>query len=348
MLYSAFRAAAPGPRLMPSALPLRAALKQGALVTASNWPVVLVEFALWGLYELALGVPVVGGAFMVAVLLGFNVDGLLGQGVRETADLIIGSLSAAPVALAAFLAALAVVAAGGLIMIGIVKAGTLAVLVTGERAGPDLHRAPVHVATLRRASTWSLATMYHATRHYGRRAATLAAWLSLAYLCIGALSLGAIATGFWLAADSAWANAWPVLVMLATSAGVLAVTVANLVFDLTRIIIVTDDCRVGEAFRRMRRFLVGDARQIIGIFAVTSLLLGLAATAWILATANVALIGFVPFAGLLVAPIQAAVWIARGLLFQFAGLTTLSAYQTQYRRFAMPRAAPASFGAPSA
>ncbi len=348
MLYSPFRVAAPGPRLMASALPLRAALKQGALVTASNWPVVVVEFALWALYELALGVPVVGGAFMVAVLLGFNVDGLLGQGVRETADLIIGSLSAAPVALAAFLAALALVAAGGLVLIFIVKAGTLAVLVEGGRAGADLHRAPVHLATLRRASAWSLATVYHATRHYGRRAAALAAWLSLAYVCIGGLSLAAIAFGFRLAADSAWANTWPVLVMLATSAGVLAVTVANLVFDLTRIIVVTDDCRIGEAFRRMRRFLVGDARQIIGIFAVTSLLLGLAATAWILATANVALIGFVPFAGLLVAPIQAAAWIVRGLLFQFAGLTTLSAYQTQYRRFASPSAAAVSFGAPPA
>jgi hypothetical protein len=334
---------------MPSALPLRAALKQGALVTAASWPIVVVEFALWALYELALGVPVVGGAFMVAVLLGFNVDGLLGQGVRETADLIIGSLSAAPVALAGFLAALAVVAAGGLVLIFIVKAGTLAVLVEGERRGADLHRVPVHLATLRRSSAWSLATVYHATQYYGRRAAALAAWLSLAYACIGGLTLAAVAGGFRLAADSAWAGAWPVLVMLATSAGVLAVTIANLLFDLTRLIVVTDDCGVGEAFRRMRRFLVADARQIVGIFAVTTLLLGLAATVWILATANVALLGFVPFAGLLVAPVQAAVWIARGLLFQFAGLTTLAAYQTQYRRFASPRTAPAAtFGGPSA
>ena len=328
---------------MPSALPLRAALKQGALVTAANWPVVLVEFALWALYELAVGVPVVGGAFMVAVLLGFNVDGLLGQGVRETADLIIGALSAAPVALAAFLAALGVVAAGGLILIFVVKAGTLAVLVSGERAMSDLHKLPVHVATVRRATSWSLGTVYAGTRRFGGRAAALAAWLSVAYLAIGAATLGAITLA--LAADSAWAGVWPVFVAIATSAGVLAVTAANLLFDLARIIVVTDDCRLGEAFGRMRRFVIGDARQVLGIFAVTGVILALAAAAWLVATANVALVGFVPVAGLLVAPLQAAVWIVRGLLFQFMGLATLSAYQTQYRRFSAPLlvARPASF-----
>lgn len=328
---------------MPSALPLRAALKQGALVTAANWPVVLVEFALWAFYELAVGVPVVGGAFMVAVLLGFNVDGLLGQGVRETADLIIDALAAAPVALSAFLAALGVVAGGGLILIFIVKAGTLAVLVGGERGASDLHRLPLHVATVRQADAWSLGAVYDGTRRFGGRAAALAAWLCVAYVVIGASTLGAIAIGFGRAADSAWAGAWPVFVMLATSAGVVAVTAANLVFDLARIIVVTDDCRVGEALTRMRRFLVGDARQVLGIFAVTGVILALAAAAWLVATANVALVGFVPVAGLLVAPLQAAVWIVRGLVFQFLGLATLSAYQTQYRRFSLPRAAaPAS------
>jgi hypothetical protein len=326
---------------MSSALPLRAALKQGALVTFANWPTVLVEFGLWALYELALGVPVLGGAFMVAVLLGFDVTGLLGQGVRETADLIIGSLATAPVALAAFLIAFGIVAAGGLILIFVAKAGTLAILVASERAAPELHRVPIHMALIRRASRWSLAAVYGGAQRYGRRAASLAGWLCVAYLVIAGLTIGTITAGFHLAADSAWASAWPLLVMLATSAGVLAVTLVNLLFDLARIIVVTDDCSAADALRRMWRFVVNDSRQVIGIFSVTSAALAIATVAWLVATANVAIIGFVPVVGLLVAPLQAAVWIVRGVLFQAVGLATLSAYQTQYRRFREPGAAPA-------
>jgi hypothetical protein len=35
-------------------------------------------------------------------------------------------------------------------------------------------------------------------------------------------------------------------------------------------------------------------------------------------------------------PLQAAAWLIRGLVFQYLGLLTLSAYQTQYRRLASP------------
>ena len=55
---------------MTSALPLRAALKRGALLTGANWPVVLIEFTIESLYKTAIGVPIVGGAIMVAVVFG--------------------------------------------------------------------------------------------------------------------------------------------------------------------------------------------------------------------------------------------------------------------------------------
>jgi len=324
---------------MAPPLSLRAALKEGALVTAANWPVVLVDFGLWTLYEFALAVPVLGGAFMVNVLFGFNVASLVGQGLGETADAIIGALGAAPGALAAFVAAAGLVAAGGLILIFVVKGGTLAVLVAGERAAGDLHRAPLHVAAIQRASAWSVGAVYDGARRFGRRMGALAAWLCATYLLIGSLALAAITFGFRLAADAAWAGLWPVFVLLATSSGLIAVTVANLMFDLLRVVILTDDCRLVEAFGRVRRFLVARARQVIGVFAVTSGIFALAAAGWLVATANVALIGFVPVAGLLVAPLQAAIWVVRGVLVQYLGLATLSAYQTQYRRFQTPAAA---------
>jgi hypothetical protein len=327
---------------MSSALSLRAALKQGALVTVANWPVVLIEFALWSLFELAVGVPVLGGALMVAVLLGFDLDGLLAQGLTNTADLIIASLVAAPISLGAFLLAVGLVAAGGLMLICVVRAGTLAVLAAGERAAPDLHRVPIHPAGLRQAAAWTLSATYAGVQRYGARGARLAAVLSATYLVIVVIAFGAIKLGFRLTSDSAWAGAWIVLVAPATSAAVLGVTLANLVFDLARIIIVIDDCGVREALRRARRFVVKDARHVLGIFAVTSVIVMVAAAAWLVATANIAFIGLVPIVGLLVAPLQAAIWIVRGLVFQYLGLATLMAYQTQYRRFREPGAAPSA------
>ena len=56
-----------------------------------------------------------------------------------------------------------------------------------------------------------------------------------------------------------------------------------------------------------------------------------------MATAGLSVVAWVPLAGIIVLPLQLAFWIVRGLFFQYAGLTTLSAYQTQYRRFAAPK-----------
>src|SRR4026207_2364931 len=47
-------------------LPLRAALKHGAVVAMANWPLVLIHFALDSFYRVALAVPILGGALMVA------------------------------------------------------------------------------------------------------------------------------------------------------------------------------------------------------------------------------------------------------------------------------------------
>src|SRR6185295_11642379 len=98
---------------MAGALPLRAALKRGALVTLANWPIIVVDFTIESLYKMALAVPIVGGAFMMAALV------------------------SAPVALASFVLSVAVVLVGGAIVMLLVKMGTLAVLVAGERAAQD-------------------------------------------------------------------------------------------------------------------------------------------------------------------------------------------------------------------
>ena len=61
---------------------MRQVLKRGALVTAANWAVVFVDFTIESVYKLVLAVPVVGGALMVAVLLGSDIRTLFAEGVR--------------------------------------------------------------------------------------------------------------------------------------------------------------------------------------------------------------------------------------------------------------------------
>ena len=257
---------------MASTLPLRAALKHGALITAANWPVVLIEFAIESLFKFALAVPVIGGALMVAVLVGDDLGTIFGQGVRAAADLVIGSLATAPGALTSFFAAVGLVAFGGGIVMFIVKGGTLAVIVESEHAAGDLHRGPVHLDALRRAYVYDLATILDATRRFARRSGLLAAGLSLSYLIIGWGYITALGVSFRIAETTTWASAWPLLVLVATSTSVIAVTAINLAFDLLRVIVITDDCRIRTAVRRLRAFLVADARQVLGIFGVVGLL----------------------------------------------------------------------------
>jgi hypothetical protein len=328
---------------MASALPLRSALTRGALITAANWPIVLIEFTIESLFKLALAVPVVGGAFMVAVLFGADVRVLFEEGsLRSTAEKIVGSLQSAPVALGSFLVAVAVVAVGGAVLLFVVKAGTLAMLVKSDRVAGEVHRSPVSLAAVRRAAVYDVAGVVAAARQFARRSRALAVWLSVTYAVIGASYIAALALALRVAESTAWSPAWPLIVLISTSTGVVAVAVVNLTFDLLRVIVVTDDCEVRQAFRRLRRFVVQDARQVLGIFGVVTALQLLATAGSVMMTAGLTFIAWVPVAGFISAPLRAAAWLIQGLLFQYGALAAVSAYQTQYRRFVTP-AAPAEF-----
>jgi hypothetical protein len=328
---------------MSSALTIRAALTRGAIVALSNWPIVLIEFVVETAYTFAMGVPVVGGAFMLAVLLGADVRSLLSEGLWSAAEQILVPLANAPAALAAFIAALSLVGVAGAVIMYVVKAGTLAVLVYGEAAAGDDRHHPVGMATIYEARAYSLEIVWKAMRRFEKRAAALALGLGLIYVGLGGLYLLAVVYGFRWVAESAWAAAWPLLVLLATSGAAVGIALANLWFDLARVVVVTDDCSVGVALSRVRMFLLEDARQVLGIFGVMGTILMLATGASWTATAGLTMVAWVPVLGLLFVPLQVAFWIVRGLLFQYMSLTTLSAYQAQYRRFRTPRAEPVPF-----
>jgi hypothetical protein len=322
---------------MSPALPLRAALTRGALLALANWPVIVIDFVVESLYKVALGVPVLGGAFMVGVLLGADMQSLLGDGLLTAADRLLVSLGQAPIALAAFVLALALVAGGGQVLMYMVKSGSLAILVDADRRAGEIERSPVRFGFMRAASMFSLGAFVSGMRRFQRRAATLALGLAAVYVFVGAIYVATVTYGFQWAAAAGWEQGWPLLVVVATSAGVVSLTAANLLFDLTRVVMTTDDSSVRAAFARVRQFLLTDARQVLGIFGTMALVLMLATAVSIVATAGLTLVAWVPLVGLIVLPLQLAFWVLRGVFFQYASLATLSACQCQYRRVSQAR-----------
>jgi hypothetical protein len=319
---------------MVPALPLGSALRRGALVTAANWQVVIIEMVLEALLKVAVAVPVVGGAFMVAVLLGADVRTLLDEGIRSMAELILSLLTNAPVALGSFVAAVALVGFGGSLIMFVVKAGTLAILVSAERIAPDVDRTPMRLDLLRRSSAYTVEGLLAAVRHFRTRAVVLAIWLGVAYVLVAVVYAAAIRSTFGLTDDPVWVSVWPIAVAVITSTGLVTVAAINLFYDLTRIVLVVEDCAVMTALVRLWRFLVADTRQVLGIFGLMGALGAAATAAALVATAGLALISWVPIVGLIVLPLQLVAWLVRGLIFQFMDLMTMVAYEAQYRRFA--------------
>ena len=62
---------------MSQAPGLKVALKRGALIAAANWPLVVVQFIADATFKLLLAVPVLGGIFLVVLLLNADVEELL-------------------------------------------------------------------------------------------------------------------------------------------------------------------------------------------------------------------------------------------------------------------------------
>jgi hypothetical protein len=233
-----------------------------------------------------------------------------------------------------FVCALLLVGAGGSLVMFIVKAGTLAVLVDGERHAGEVEAEPLGFPTLARAARYGIEPMVEGIRRFGRRMMRLSLWLSVIYLIVGLAYLSALGAAFRVADRPSFGWAWPLTAVVATAAGIVTLAVVNVMFDLVRVIVVCDDCGVRIAVARLRRFLLVDARQVMGIFAVVTGLFAVAAAGSLLVAAGLTLVAWVPVIGLIVVPLQAAAWLVRGLIFQTMSLTAMAAYEAQYRRFA--------------
>lgn len=309
---------------------LKACLKRGALISAANWHVVIVQFAADVLFKTLIAVPIVGGVFLAVLLVGGDPSDVLQRPVGEILPAMAAALTAQPVALAAFLLAISLVVVGGSLLMFLVKGGTVTVLVAAERSAGSIEHPPLRLPAFTRAMQFSLERFTGGAARLFPRFVVLGTALMVVYLASTVVSLS-----FVLGPDGG--ENWRLLVA-GVSVGLVAwITLVNFLYLLFQIVIATDDCTVREAVPRVARLLRTEFRTVVSIFGAILALVILTTAASILATAALGLIAFVPLVGLAALPLQLIAWVVRGVVFQFIALTALAAYLRVYRRLADAR-----------
>lgn len=312
---------------------LKATLKRGALVAAANWPLVAVQFVAESTLKLLLAVPVVGGIFLVVLLLGGDADELLAGEIRQIVADVFAAMRHHLPALIAFSIAFAVVLLGGSALTFVVKAGTVSLLAAAEAKAGPLERPPVRVAAVRRASVIAIEPFLEACRRFWGRYVKLGACLLAVYGVTAVVYLGFVLGGYTLTGNPGVLLGWTMAAALASSALVVWITLVNFFYLITQMVIAVEDVGVRQAIRRAFRFVGASLREIAGIFGVVLLLAAIATVASIMATAGFGLINLIPILGLAVLPLQVAAWLVRGFVFQYLALTALCAYLAQYRHY---------------
>lgn len=309
---------------------LKPLLKRGALVAAANWPVIVFQWLAEAAFKLLLTLPILGAAFLIALIAGGNAIDFAGGDVRQLLALVVSELGLHPAALMLYLLGTVIVITGGAALTFLVKGGTVAVLVAAERKAPAVEHPPLTREKFRHAAAFDLLTFRDGCGRLFDRYLPLGIALLAAYAVMGLAYLVAIYFSFRLVADTMFAGGWSLLAALLSGALVLAVTTINLIYLLVQIVVASEDIGVRDAVGRVAAFLRAEYRTIGVLFAAMLVLVGLATAASILATASLGFIGFIPVIGLTVLPLQLAAWLARGVAFQYLGLTALTAYVRLY------------------
>lgn len=318
---------------------LKLLLKRGGLLTAANWPVVVIQFAAQTTFQVLLAVPIIGAAILVAVLLGGDLANLLEGGMREIFGTITNALMSEPFALASFITSFVIALVGGSVLMFLVKGGTVEVMLSAnDRVGP-IERRPITLSSVAEAASFSIARYIAGCGRLFRPYLRLGLALMVAYGLTGAAYLAFIVYGYRAAGDGVLFVGWTMLAAIATLALFLWITAVNLVYLLLQIAMAAGHTGLRDAAREILRFGRAEYRELGGIFLVV---FGMVVAAWLasaLAWSGVGLIAFVPLVGLAVFPLQIAALLLRGLVFEFIGLTAMGAYVTLYRRYAAAEAA---------
>lgn len=321
---------------------LKTALKRAALLTAANWPVVLIQFAAESTFKLLLAVPVIGGVFLVTLLLGRNLWDLLNGDLRDIVAGIASALYAQPVALASFALAFGTVLAGGSALMFLVKGGTVSVLADANRTVGPIQAPPLRLAAFHAASRFSIENFMSGAALLSRRYLTLGFELVGVYLASAVVYLVAVFGGYRWITNPTLLVAWTLVAAFLSVLLVGWITAVNLLYLLTQIIIAVSGRGVGWSVREVFRFLRTQMWDVIGVFGVVLLLVVLATIASVVATAGLGLIAFAPVATLILLPLQLGAWLLRAIVFQYLGLTALTAYLHLYQPSHEPSAARAT------
>ena len=313
---------------------LKATLKRGALVAAANWPLVAVQFVAESTLKVLLGVPVVGGIFLVVLLLGANADELLAGDLREIVAQVFAAMRQNVPALVAFSIAFTIVLLGGSALTFVIKGGTVSLLAAAEAQAGPLERPPVSVRAVRRANIVAIEPFLDGCQRLWRRYLRLGACLLGIYGATAALYLAFVIGGYHLVGNTGVLLGWTIATAIASSVLIVWITLVNFFYLLTQMVVAIEDISVRNGVRRAVHFVRSTFREIAGIFGVVLLLAVIATIASIVATAGFGLINLIPILGLAVLPLQIAAWLVRGFIFQYLALAALGAYLTHYRHYA--------------
>ena len=310
---------------------LKAALKRGALIAAANWPLVIVGFIADSSVKLLLAVPIVGGAFLVALLLDTPLADLLTGDVRDIVTSIIAALMASPAALTAFVVSTVLVFVVGSLLQFVVKGGVVALLAQAERSAGPVEKPPLRLESFRRAYVVSIDAFLAGCARLSRRYIRIGIGLLLMYALTAAVYLAFIFGGYSLADNSAILLGWTVAAAAASSVLIVWLAILNFFYLMTQMVVAIEDVSVRTGVRLAFTFVWGHLREVAAVFGVVLIGAVIATAASILATAGLGLIAFVPLVGLAVLPLQLAAWLVRGIVFEYLALAALGAYLSHYR-----------------
>jgi hypothetical protein len=325
------------PRVVPDALAIKPFLKRGALVAAANWQVILLQFIAESAFKILLAVPIVAAACLAALLIGESALDLATRDARQVLSLLLSALAQHPGALACYLLGTVVTIAGGAVLTFLAKGGTVAVLVRAERHAPAVEDPPLRLAVFRRAEQFRLERFSAGARRLFPRYLRLGLTLMGVYGGLALAYVLVIYGSYRVVASTGLLVGWTLVAAGLSGVLVLAITVVNLLYLLAQIVVAADNCTVAAAASRVAGFLRREYRLVGLLFMALLIIVSLATVASVLATASLGVIGFIPVLGLAVLPIQVMAWLARGLVFQYLGLTALCAYVRLYRGTASER-----------
>jgi hypothetical protein len=325
------------------ALRLRSLLLRGSVIAAANWPVVVGQGIAESVVKVLAGIPLAGGFLLLLVSVMPSVPGALPSTgpVLDSAAVVLTALATVPAALAGVALSAVVAALGAIVFGAVIKAGTVTVIAAAEARAGFFEAGPLRVSDLAAARVWSRARFMDGCARFGPRFVRLA----IAF----AILEGAIALGYATAVVQAYrgfvsiaASWWIAPAVVAASVIALVISIgAELVYRLAQLALVVEDSGAVPAVRSAVAFVRRDALVVVRICIAALICSTLAFVMTLIAAAAFGFVSFVPVAGVAVLPLQAAVWVVRGLMLPFIELAALAAYAAAYRRAAAPRVSPA-------